>query len=137
MSVCVIAAFLAFFPVAVGALRGLQSPSPASVELMRSLRRVVVADADQAAVPRAVPSLVPALKLAAALAVVGAVVAEISTGLAAASAAPSSSTAGPPPATRPRCTPPCSARPCSACCMSGLVVLIDLVLMRNRPQEAE
>ena len=31
-----IAAYLAFFPVAVGALKGLQSPSPESVELMDS-----------------------------------------------------------------------------------------------------
>ena len=36
MSVAVIAAYLAFFPVAVGALQGLQSPSPESVELMDS-----------------------------------------------------------------------------------------------------
>ena len=36
MSVTVISAYLAFFPVAVGALRGLQSPSAASVELMDS-----------------------------------------------------------------------------------------------------
>ena len=36
MSVAVIAAYLAFFPVAVGMLRGLQSPSAIAVELMRS-----------------------------------------------------------------------------------------------------
>ena len=36
MSVAVIAAYLAFFPVAVGALRGLHSPPPESVELMDS-----------------------------------------------------------------------------------------------------
>ena len=35
-TVSVIAAYLAFFPVAVGMLRGLQSPGPAGVELMRS-----------------------------------------------------------------------------------------------------
>ena len=36
MSVAVIAAYLAFFPVAIGALRGLQSPAATQVELMRA-----------------------------------------------------------------------------------------------------
>ena len=36
MSIVVIAAYLAFFPIAIGMLRGLQAPSTASVELMRS-----------------------------------------------------------------------------------------------------
>src|SRR4051794_2295286 len=36
MSVSVIAAYLAFFPVAVGALRGLSSPPPVQTELLES-----------------------------------------------------------------------------------------------------
>jgi NitT/TauT family transport system permease protein len=80
MSVVVIAAYLAFFPIAVGALRGLQSPSDASVELMRSYAAPNRATLVKLRFPAAVPYLVPALKLAAAASVVGAVVAEISTG---------------------------------------------------------
>jgi NitT/TauT family transport system permease protein len=80
MSVVVIAAYLAFFPVAVGGLRGLQSPSPASVELMRSYAASNTRTLWKLRFPAAVPYLVPALKLGAAAAVVGAVVAEISTG---------------------------------------------------------
>ena len=51
MSVSVIAAYLAFFPVAIGALRGLSSPPAVQTELLGGLRRVVVADA--AAAPAA------------------------------------------------------------------------------------
>ncbi len=81
MSVSVISAYLAFFPVAIGALRGLNSPSAVQQELLRSYaapwwRTLVVLR-----LPAAVPYLIPALRLAAAAAVVGAVVAEISTGL--------------------------------------------------------
>ena len=79
-SVVVIAAFLAFSPVAVGALRGLQSAPPAAVELFRSY---AVPWRDQLLhlrLPAARPHLVPALRLAGAQAVVGAIVAEISTG---------------------------------------------------------
>lgn len=79
-SVVVIAAYLAFFPIAVGALRGLQSPSDESVELMRSYAATSRATLFKLRFPAAVPYLVPAFKLAAAAAVVGAVVAEISTG---------------------------------------------------------
>lgn len=80
MSVAVIAAYLAFFPVAVGALRGLQSPSPASVELMRSYAASSWQTLSKLRIPAALPYLAPALKLAAAASVVGAIVAEISTG---------------------------------------------------------
>ena len=43
--------FLAFFPVAVGTLRGLQSPQPASLELMDCFAAGVAEHAVQAAVP--------------------------------------------------------------------------------------
>ena len=49
MSVSVIAAYLAFFPVAIGALRGLSSPPPRADRAARGLRGVVVADARAAA----------------------------------------------------------------------------------------
>jgi NitT/TauT family transport system permease protein len=80
MSVAVIAAYLAFFPVSVGALRGLQSPRPEAVELMDSYAAGWWQTLTKLRLPASVPYLVPALKLAAASAVVGAVVAEISTG---------------------------------------------------------
>jgi len=80
MSVAVIAAYLAFFPVAVGALRGLQSPPGHAVELMRSYSASWWQSLLRLRLPASVPYLIPALRLAAASAVVGAIVAEISTG---------------------------------------------------------
>lgn len=79
-SVVVIAAFLAFSPVAVGALRGLQSAPPAAVELFRSYAVPWRTQLLHLRLPAARPHLVPALRLAGAQAVVGAIVAEISTG---------------------------------------------------------
>lgn len=81
MSVAVIAAYLAFFPVAVGALRGLRSPGDHDTELMRALDASWWQTFRRLKLPAAVPYLIPALRLAAASAVVGAIVAEISTGI--------------------------------------------------------
>jgi NitT/TauT family transport system permease protein len=80
MSVSLIAAYLAFFPVAVGMLRGLQSPSAIGVELMRSYAAGWWRTLVKLRMPAATPYLFPALRLAGAAAVVGAVVGEISTG---------------------------------------------------------
>jgi NitT/TauT family transport system permease protein len=80
MSVALVSAYLAFCPVAVGALRGLQSPSPHALELMASYAASNRATLVKLRFPAAVPYVVPALRLAAAAAVVGAIVAEISTG---------------------------------------------------------
>jgi NitT/TauT family transport system permease protein len=80
MSVAVIAAYLAFFPIAVGTLRGLQSPPEHAVELMRSYSASWWQALLRLRLPASVPYLIPALRLAAASAVVGAIVAEISTG---------------------------------------------------------
>jgi NitT/TauT family transport system permease protein len=81
MSVAVIASYLAFFPVAVGALKGFQSPDRLHLELMRSYSVGWWQTMRYLRLPAAVPYLLPALRLAAANAVVGAVVAEVSTGL--------------------------------------------------------
>jgi NitT/TauT family transport system permease protein len=81
MSVSVIAAYLAFFPVAIGALRGLASPPPVQTELLSSLAASWWQTLLRLRLPASVPYLMPALKLAAAAAVIGAIVAEISTGL--------------------------------------------------------
>ena len=80
MSVSLIAAYLAFFPVAVGMLRGLQSPSAIGIDLMRSYAAGWWTTLLKLRLPAATPYLFPALRLAGAAAVVGAVVGEISTG---------------------------------------------------------
>jgi NitT/TauT family transport system permease protein len=81
MSVAVIASYLAFFPIAVGALRGLQSPDTIHTELMRTYAAGWWRTLLKLRFPASVPYLLPALRLAAANAVVGAIVAEVSTGL--------------------------------------------------------
>lgn len=81
MSVALIASYLAFFPIAVGALRGLQSPDTIHVELMHSYAAGWWTTLIRLRLPAAVPYLLPALRLGAANAVIGAVVAEVSTGL--------------------------------------------------------
>jgi NitT/TauT family transport system permease protein len=80
MTVAVIAAYLAFFPIAVGMLRGLQSPPAAGVELMASYAAGWWRTLLKLRLPASLPYLFPALRLAGAAAVVGAVVGEISTG---------------------------------------------------------
>ena len=81
LSVAVLGAFLAFFPVAVGTLRGLESASATSLELMRSFAASNAQTMRKLRFPAALPRMVPALKLAATASVIGVVVAEISTGL--------------------------------------------------------
>jgi NitT/TauT family transport system permease protein len=81
LSVAVLGAFLAFFPVAVGTLRGLESASATSLELMRSFASTGSQTMRKLRFPAAVPFMAPALKLAATASVIGVVVAEISTGL--------------------------------------------------------
>jgi len=80
-SVMFIAAYLAFFPLSIGALRGLQAPSATSLELMRSYAATNNNVLWKLRFPASIPYLVPALKISAAAAVVGTVVAEISTGV--------------------------------------------------------
>ena len=77
-SVAVISTFLTFFPIAVGGLRGLQSPAAADVELMRSYAASWTRTLVTLRLPASRPYLFPAMRLAATLAVVGAVVGEIS-----------------------------------------------------------
>jgi NitT/TauT family transport system permease protein len=81
MSVSVIAAYLAFFPVAIGALRGLASPPPVQTELLACYAASWWQTLLRLRLPASVPYLIPSLKLAAAASVVGAIVAEISIGL--------------------------------------------------------
>ena len=81
MSASVIAAFLAFFPIAVGTLRGLRAAPAASVELMDSYAASWWQSLRVLRFPAAVPHIVPAMKLAATASVIGVVVAELTTAL--------------------------------------------------------
>jgi NitT/TauT family transport system permease protein len=79
-SVVLLSAFLAFFPISVGTLRGLESTPTTSLELMRSYAASWGQTLRRVRFPAAVPHMIPAFRLAAAAAVVGVVVSEISTG---------------------------------------------------------
>lgn len=81
MSVAVIAAYLSFFPVSVGMLRGLKSPTAVNTELFRAFSAGRVTTLIRLKLPAGVPYLIPALRLGAAASVVGAVVAETSIGV--------------------------------------------------------
>ena len=80
-SVAVIAAYLAFFPVAVGTLRGLRSPDATHLDLLHAYGLGWWRGLTTLRLPASVPYLLPALRLAAASAVIGTVVAEVSIGL--------------------------------------------------------
>ena len=80
-SVMFIAAYLAFFPMSVGALRGLKAPTATSLELMRSYAASPNQMLIKLRFPSSIPFLIPAMKVSAAAAVVGTVVAEISAGV--------------------------------------------------------
>jgi NitT/TauT family transport system permease protein len=81
LSVAVIASYLAFFPVSIGALKGLSSPDAIHLDLMRSYAAGYGQTLRRLRFPAAVPYLLPAVRLAAANAVVGVVVAEVSIGM--------------------------------------------------------
>lgn len=81
LSVALISTYLTFFPVAVNGLKGLQSPAPADIELMRSYAAPWSKTLFKVRFPSARPYLFPAFKLAATLSVVGAIVGEISAGV--------------------------------------------------------
>ncbi len=134
-SVCVLAAFLAFFPVAVGTLRGLKSAPAAALELMDSYAASWTKTLFKLRFPAAVPHIVPSLKLAATLSVVGVVVAEISTGIRggigrAVLSYQQASTGDP-----TKVYAAVLGAAALGLLLFGLVVLIDVLLMRNRPQE--
>jgi NitT/TauT family transport system permease protein len=81
MSVALIASYLAFFPVSVGALRGLGSSDANHVDLMHCYASGWWKTLWRLRLPASVAYLLPALRLAAASAVIGTVVAEVSIGL--------------------------------------------------------
>jgi NitT/TauT family transport system permease protein len=75
-SVVIIATYLSFFPVTIAMLRGLRSPDPRALELMRSYaanRRSVLW---KLRLPASLPYLFTALKITATASIVGAIVGE-------------------------------------------------------------
>jgi len=75
-SVIVIATYLTFFAVTIAQTRGLRSPDPRSLELMRSYAATRWQIYRKVRLPASVPYLFTALKVAAAAAIVGAIIGE-------------------------------------------------------------
>jgi NitT/TauT family transport system permease protein len=136
LSASVLGAFLAFFPVAVGTLKGLSSAPPASLELMDSYAASWRQTLVKLRFPAAVPYIVPALKLAATASVVGVVVAEISTGLAGGIGRLIIEYAREATSDPAKVYTAVFGAAALGLLMAGLVALADLALMRNRPREA-
>jgi len=76
VAVSVIAAFLTFFPVAMNTLRGLLSPDPRSLELMRSYAAGRSAVLWKLRLPASLPFVFSALKISATASVIGAIIGE-------------------------------------------------------------
>jgi len=77
----IIAAYLSFFPVTINTLRGLRSPAPTSMELMRSYAATRNETLWKVQVPAALPYIFTALKVAATASVIGALVGELPSSL--------------------------------------------------------
>ena len=75
-SVVIIAAYLTFFPVTIAVTRGLRSPDPRALELMRSYAASKWAIYRNLRLPASVPYLFTALKIAAAASIVGTIIGE-------------------------------------------------------------
>lgn len=80
-SVAVIAAYLTFFPVTINTLRGLRSPDPMAVELMRSYAASPWAILWKLRFPAALPYIFTAFKIAATASVVGSIIGELPSGI--------------------------------------------------------
>ena len=133
LSAAVIGAFLAFFPVAVGTLKGLSSAPPASLELMDSYAASWRQTLIKLRFPAAVPYMMPALRLGATAAVVGVVIAEISTGLSGGVGRLIIEYAREATSDPAKVYTAVFGAAGLGLVMVGIVVLADLVMMRNRP----
>lgn len=136
LSAAVLGAFLAFFPVAVGTLKGLTSTPPASLELMDSFAASWRQTLFKLRFPAALPYIVPALKLAATASVVGVVVAEISTGLAGGIGRLIIEYAREATSDPAKVFTAVFGAAALGLVLAGIVSLVDLVGMRHRPREA-
>ena len=73
----VIAAYLSFFPVTVGMAKGLRSPDPLQLDLMRTYSATPMQTLIKLRAPASLPFFFASMKIGAAAAVVGAIVAEV------------------------------------------------------------
>jgi NitT/TauT family transport system permease protein len=80
-SVALVSAYLTFFPVTIAGIRGLTSPDPRSLELMRSYAARWSTVLWKVRFPAALPYLFTAAKISATASVVGAIVGEEPTGI--------------------------------------------------------
>jgi NitT/TauT family transport system permease protein len=135
LSAAVMGAFLAFFPVAVGTLKGLTSVPPASLELMDSYAASWRQTLFKLRFPAAVPYMIPSLKLAATASVIGVIVAELSTGLAGGVGRLIIEYARQATGDPPKVFTAVLGAAVLGLVMVGVVVLADTMLMRNRPRE--
>ena len=135
LSASVLGAFLAFFPISVGSLRGLTSAPNAAVEMMSSYAATWRQTLWKLRFPAAVPFMVPAFKLGASGAVIGVVVAEISTGLKGGIGRLIIEYAREATADPAKVFTAVFGAAALGLTMAGLVALVDLVVMRNRPKE--
>jgi len=136
MSVSVLGAFLAFFPIAVGTLRGLAAAPAASVELMQSYAASWTKTLFKLRFPTAVPYMVPAFRLGASASVIGVVVAEISTGLRGGIGRLIIEYAREATGDPAKVYTAIFGAAALGLVMAGAVVAVDVVVMRNRPKEA-
>lgn len=135
LSASVLGAFLAFFPIAVGTLRGLKSAPAASLELMDSYAASWKQTLFKLRFPAAIPYMVPAFKLGASGAVIGVVVAEISTGLKGGIGRLIIEYARQATGDPAKVFTAVFGAAALGLAMAGLVALADVLLMRNRPKE--
>ena len=82
ISVSVIAAYLTFFPVTIGTLRGMDAADRRAVELMRSYAASGWTILWKLRFPSSLPYLFSALKISATASIVGAIVGELPSGIA-------------------------------------------------------
>jgi NitT/TauT family transport system permease protein len=134
-SVCVLAAFLAFFPIAVGTLRGLNSPPAAALELMDSYAATWWQTLWRLRFPAAVSYIVPALKLGATASVIGVIVSEISTGIPGGIGRAVLSYAQAATSDPEKLYGAIFGAAALGLALYGLVVALEVVTMRHRPQE--
>ena len=81
LAVALISAYLTFFPVTIAGLRGLRSPDPRALELMRSYASSSRDVLWKVRLPAAAPYLFAAFKVAATASVVGAIIGELPSGI--------------------------------------------------------
>src|SRR5207237_10824931 len=81
LAVALISAYLTFFPVTIAGLRGLRSPDPRALELMRSYASSSRDVLWKVRLPAAAPYLFAAFKVAASASVVGAIIGELAPGI--------------------------------------------------------